>query len=232
MEETSRTRLKDIRQRLIAVGIEALSAQEILELLLSYVFPRSDNRALSESVLKKYGSIQNLLFSSVGQLKAVGGLNESAAVFLALIAQTGRQIFLESMERRPDTFAGVPDIGRYFMELVHGQSREMFYELCLSGNAFLACYPLPNGGQDLIRHSVEGALESAADNVAICRRQTGGLLTLSVKDAETAENLRAALDTVRVSFRDYLVVSDDDFVSLSESVSATQKGRIIEYVPF
>ena len=54
MEQTPRTRLEDIRQRFVEVGIEALSTEETLELLLSYVSPRADNRALSESVLKKY----------------------------------------------------------------------------------------------------------------------------------------------------------------------------------
>ncbi|MBQ9521046.1 MAG: hypothetical protein IJR72_00570 [Oscillospiraceae bacterium] len=233
MERTPQTRLEDIRQRFIEVGIEALSTEETLELLFSYVFPRTDNRALSETVLNKYGSLRHLLSSSVRQLRTVGGLNESAAVFLALVGQTGRQMFLEYMERCPEMFAEVGDIGRYFMELVRGQPWEAFYILCLGGNTFLSCCALD--GAEPVRRTLEAALESAADNVAVCRRQTGGVISLSGHDRALSEKLRAALDTVRVTFRDYMVVSDDDFVSLSETVSGTssrKNGVIIEYAPF
>ena len=235
MEQVPRTRLEDIRQRFIEVGIEALDTEETLELLLYYVSPRADNRARAEAILRRYDSLRNVLSSSVNQLKTVGGLNESTAVFLSLVGQTGRQMFLESMESRPGAFEAIPDIGRYFMELVRGQPREAFYELCLAGDTFLSCRPISEAGQELIRSAIEGALESAADNVAICRRQAGGLATLSGRDRELSEKFRDALDTVRVSFRDYLIVSDDDFVSLTETNSAKRpkkNGVIIDYAPF
>ena len=71
--------------------------------------------------------------------------------------------------------------------------------------------------------------------MAICRRQAGGLATLSENDRALSEKFRAALDTVRVSFRDYLVVADDDFVSLTETDSGKRRkknGVIIDYAPF
>ena len=233
MERTPQTRLEDIRQRFVEVGIEALSAEETLELLFGYISPRADNRALSETVLNKYGSLRNVMSSSVRQLKTVGGLDEAAAVFLALVGQTGRQMFLENMERWPETFAEACDIGRYFMELVRGQPWEGFYILCLGGNSFLSCCSL--NGPEPVRRTLEAALESAADNVAVCRRQTGGLVTLSEHDRALSEKLRVALNTIRVTFRDYIVVSDDDFVSLSETVSgrsSRKNGVIIDYAPF
>lgn len=233
MEQTPRTRLEDIRQRFVEVGIEALSAEETLELLFGYISPRRDNRALSETLLNKYGSLRHLLSSSARQLQTVGGLSESAAVFLALVGQTGRQMFLETMEHCPDMFAEACDIGRYFMELVRGQPWETLHVLCLSGNTFLSCYSLD--GADPVRRTLEAALESAADGVAVCRRQTGGLVALSEHDRALSQKLRAALDTVRVSLRDYVVVSDDDFVSLSETVSGSASGKngvIIDYAPF
>lgn len=230
MEQMPRTRLEDIRRRFLEVGIEALSAEETLELLLSYVSPRADNRAVSEAVLKKYNTLGNVMSSSVRQLETVGGLNESAAVFLSLVGQTGRQMFLETMEHRPDMFAEVYDIGRYFIELVRGQPWEAFYVLCLSGNTFLSCCPLD--GAEPVRRTLEAALESAADNVTVCRRQVGGLISLSGRDRELYATIREALDTVRVSLRDYIVVSDDDFVSMTETVSVGRNGVTIDYAPF
>ena len=226
MEKESEARLNDIFRRFMEVGIEALSSQETLELLLTYAFPRRDCQALSRELLKKCGSLKSLLSLSVSQLQNGVGMNESQAAFLTLVSQIGRQIFLEDMEIRPDAFAEIADIGRYFLELIRGHPRETFYELCLSGNDFLACYPLSDGGAlteemdarpELIRRTVEGALTSSANAVVLCRRLSGGLLAPSMTDRVVIKRVRAALDTLRVNFRDYVLVTDNDFVSMSET---------------
>lgn len=226
MEKGDKARLEDIRRRFGEVGLEAVSSQEALELLLSYAAPRADNRALSRELLRQYGSLKALLSASPNQLRHTGGLGEYTAVFLSLVSQIGRQIFLERMEGRPDAFASVADIGRYFMELVKGQPREALYQLCLNGDTFLSCGSLTDGGAlseemeargELVRRIVEDALASAANAVALCRRLSGGLLAPSVADRIVMEKARAALDTVRVDFRDYILVTDNDFVSMSET---------------
>ena len=225
MENEDKARLDDMRRRFLEVGVEALSPQETLELLFSYASTRTDNRALSRGLLLQYGSVRNLLSASLEMLKN-GGLEESQAVFVTLVGQVGRQIFLEAMEAQPDAFADTANIGQYFLELVRGQPRDAVYELCLNGGAFLSCVPLTDGDalledtdirREIIRRVAEGALNSAANGVALCRHISGGLLVPSVTDRILIERVRAALDTLRVNFRDYVLVTDDDFVSMSET---------------
>ena len=225
MEKEDKARLDDIYRRFTEVGVEAISPEETLELLFSYASPRSDNRALSRELLRKYASLKNLLSASLEQLRN-DGLGESQAVLLTLIAQIGRQIFLEYMEKRPCAFVESADIGRYFLELARGQSSDALYALCLDGETFLACYSLTDGGalpddtdarRAVVRRTAELALTSAANTVVLCRRVSGGLLVPAVSDHMMIERLRAALDTLRVHFRDYFLVTDNDFVSLLET---------------
>ena len=225
MEKEDKARLDDMRRRFLEVGIEALSPEETLELLFSYASPRTDNRALSRELLAQYGSLQNLFSASLEMLKN-GGLEESQALFLTLVGQVGRQIFLEEMEVQPDAFADTANIGHYFMELVRGQPHDTVYALCLNGGAFLSCVPLTDGDalledtdirRELIRRVAENALTSAANGVALGRRISGGLLVPSVTDRILIERVRAALDTLRVNFRDYVLVTVNDFVSMSET---------------
>ena len=225
MEKEDKARLDDMRRRFLEVGVEALSPQETLELLFSYASTRTDNRALSRGLLLQYGSVRNLLSASLEMLKN-GGLEESQAVFVTLVGQVGRQIFLEEMEVQPDAFADTANIGHYFMELVRGQPHDTVYALCLNGGAFLSCVPLTDGDalledtdirRELIRRVAENALTSAANGVALGRRISGGLLVPSVTDRILIERVRAALDTLRVNFRDYVLVTDNDFVSMSET---------------
>ena len=225
MDANDRERMDDMRRRFIRRGINALAPQEVLELLFSYASPCADNYVLSYRLLRKYGSLDSLISSSFHQLRAVGGLDESRAFFLALVNRVGRQALLEEMEARTDAFPQSTDMGRYFLELVRGEPREAFYELCLDGNSFLACYQLTDGGalslemeprRELTRRTVEGALKSAANAVALCHCISGGVAAPTLTDRMTARKIRAALETVNVAFRDYFVVTDDDFTSLSE----------------
>ncbi len=225
MEKEDKARLDDMRRRFLEVGVEALSPQETLELLFSYASTRTDSAALSRGLLLQYGSMQNLFSASLEMLKN-GGLEESLSVFVTLVGQVGRQIFLEGMESKPDAFTENANIGRYFLELVRGQPHDSVYELCLNGGAFLSCAPLADGDalledtdirREIIRRIAENALTSAANGVALCRHVSGGLLVPSVTDRILIERVRAALDTLRVNFRDYVLVTDNDFVSMSET---------------
>lgn len=226
MEKENKARLDDIRRRFLEVGVEAISPQETVELLLAYASPRGDNYALSCELLRRHGTLKGLMSAPFSQLRHGDGLGEYQAMFLTLVSQIGRQVFLESMEGRAGAFAEGSEIGRYFLELIRGHSRETFYELCLNDDSFLCCYPLTDGGalseeldarSELIRRVVEDALTCAANAVVLCRRLPGGLLAPSVTDRVMIEKVRAALDTVRVDFRDYFLVTESDFVSLSET---------------
>lgn len=241
MEKRDFQRSDELRRRFLLHGSDALAPAEALELLLDYVSPRKDCQALSYELLRTYGSLSNLLASSADQLQRVGGLSESAALLLTLVSQTNRHIFLEEAERREGAFESVSETGRYFMELVKGERRETFYELCLSKpGTFLSCVPLTDGGAlspemdvpaVMIRRAVESALVSSANLAVICRHQPGGLLAPSVTDRLMIRKLRDALRTVRVALQDYYIVTDDDFISLSETGALEPEETQSAFIP-
>ena len=245
MDPNDRERLDQLRRRFIRHGTSCMTPEEILELILTYTSPNADCRALSRELLRRYGSLHSLFSASFHQLRVVGELEESRAFFLTLVNRVGRQVILEDMEYREDAFMEMADMGRYFLELVRGEPQEAFYELCLKDNSFLACYQLTDGGalspdmetrRELIRRTVEGALKCSANSVAVCHCLSGGVAALSLTDRMTAGKISAALDTIDVTFRDYLVVTDDDFTSLSEMelmehLLATQREEENAYPP-
>ena len=227
MDEETQKRFDYIREQFLEVGIEALMPEEILELLLYYAAPRTDHHLLVNRLIWKYGSLRNVLSSSMFQLETVGGLSKAEAMFLYLVSQTHRQMFLERMEIREGAFEHTVDIGWYFLDFVKGQNREMFLALCLTrDDSFLACYPVTDGGiitpemeirAETVRRVVECALQSAAEEVVLCHYQTGRLLKPSFADRALIEKVQAALDTIQVEFRDYFIVTHDEFVSLTET---------------
>ena len=78
---------KRLRERLVKTGAEGLRDYEILELLLTYTFPRKDVKPLAKKLIKHFGSFSNVLDASVEELEKVPGLTPRSALLLPLIKE-------------------------------------------------------------------------------------------------------------------------------------------------
>lgn len=76
---------KRLRSRFLAQEEEALSDVHLIELLLTYSIPRKDVFPLANSLLDKFGSIQNLVKASAEDLESVTGLKESSVILIKLL---------------------------------------------------------------------------------------------------------------------------------------------------
>lgn len=76
-----------LRERLRREGIEALKPNEIIELLLCYIFPRQDVNALAREMIKQFGSVRDVLRAEIPELMRVPGSGKRVAEWLALIGE-------------------------------------------------------------------------------------------------------------------------------------------------
>ena len=72
------------KQRFLRAGAEGFDDHQLLELLLFYAIPRCDTNETAHRLLKRFGSLQGVLYADPGELAAVEGIGESAAVLLRL----------------------------------------------------------------------------------------------------------------------------------------------------
>lgn len=232
----SATRVAELTQRFINGGLEALSQAEALELLLSYVTPREDNRTTSQNLLKSYGSLRGALSAPMNRFQRVNETSNSSALLFSLVNQSGRQMFLEDMEGRRGAFSDIAATGRYFIELASCAQRETFYTLCLDrSNTFLSCAAVTDGTlmsfalesrPEPLQRVVECALQVSADAVIVCHYQPDGKMVPSPTDDAFRRRIRNALDVISLSFRDYMIVTDDDFISMAETEAASYEEGI------
>ena len=76
-----RKRLTDLA---FNAGVENLSDVQIVEFLLTYIFPRGDVNPLAHRLLSTYGDLTHILTASATDLMTVKGLNERSAKKLSL----------------------------------------------------------------------------------------------------------------------------------------------------
>ena len=76
-----RKRLTDLA---FNAGVENMSDVQVVEFLLTYIFPRGDVNPLAHRLLSTYGDLTHILTASATDLMTVKGLNERSAKKLSL----------------------------------------------------------------------------------------------------------------------------------------------------
>ena len=132
------------KQRFLRTGAEGFDDHQLLELLLFYAIPRRDTNETAHRLLKRFGSLQGVLYAAPEELSAVEGIGESAAVLLRL---TGDLSLRARKAALPEKLLNSPGrAGAYFAELLLGQKRELLYEACLDGKGkLLSCRCITKG---------------------------------------------------------------------------------------
>ena len=79
--EGHRARLLDLA---VNAGLDSLSDVQVVEFLLTYIFPRGDVNPLAHRLISTYGDLTHIINASVTDLKTVKGLNDRSAKKLSM----------------------------------------------------------------------------------------------------------------------------------------------------
>lgn len=85
-----------MRQSFIRNGCKGLYPHQLLEMLLFYTIPRSDTNPAAHRLLKKFGSLENVLNASAADLEQVDGIGPVSACFITAAAEFCRRYSLSS----------------------------------------------------------------------------------------------------------------------------------------
>ncbi|MBQ7345219.1 MAG: RadC family protein [Oscillospiraceae bacterium] len=211
-----------LRERFLAEGLDNFTDVQVLELLLFYCIPRQDTNALAHELLRQFGSLSQVLETSVEGLKTVKGIGENAATFLRLIPAVTRYYAVDRGMRNDAPLLTTEDVGKYLLGYFQGQSNETVYLLCLDAKCKPLCCPKigegsVNSAGVPVRRVVEAALSANATSVVLAHNHPSGIALPSKEDILTTRRVAAALDAVEVTLADHLVVADGDFVSMLQS---------------
>lgn len=210
-----------LRERYIAEGLDSFTDIQVLELLLFYCIPRQDTNALAHQLLKRFGSLSQVLETAPEELQTVEGIGEKAAMFLHLLPDVSRY-YATDKAKRTKILKTTEECGAYLMAQFDGRSNETVFLLCLDAKCKVLCCPeISEGSVNCagvpIRRVVATALAVNATTVVLAHNHPSGLALPSKEDVQTTRRLAAALDAVEVVLADHIVVADDEFVSMAQS---------------
>lgn len=119
------------RERLIEVGKENLSDDELLSIILKTGTKNKNVKELSLDILSEYNNLNNLKNASFNQLLTIDGVGKAKACEILSCIELGRRIFQETTLEQIVECTTPVNIVSYFNYLFKNKKQEEFYVIYL-----------------------------------------------------------------------------------------------------
>ena len=207
-----------LRDRFMEAGEEALADYELLELVLFRSIPRRDVKPLAKLLIKKFGSLAEVLSARPERLREVEGLGEGSIADLKIVQAAGQRLGRQALQHRP-VMSSFKDVIDYCRASMAFESREIFRILFLDKrNGLIADEVQQTGTVDHTpvypREVVKRALELSATAVILVHNHPSGDPTPSNADIAMTRQIVDAGKPLGVLVHDHIIIGRNGHSSL------------------
>ncbi|HEX2255219.1 MAG TPA: DNA repair protein RadC [Afifellaceae bacterium] len=206
-----------LRGRFLTQGADALPDYELLELALFRALPRRDTKPIAKDLLKRFGSLAEILAAAPSLLKEVDGVGDGVVVELKLIRAFAERLGRETVRRRPllASWSALLDYCRTAMAF---EEREQFRILFLDKkNALIADEVQQRGTVDHTpvypREVVRRALELSATAIILVHNHPSGDPTPSRADIQMTRTIAETAKPLGIVVHDHLIIGREGHAS-------------------
>ncbi len=210
------------RERLRALGAGALTAAELLGLLLGVAAAGRPSTDLATEVLQRAGgSLRRLGQVPVAALTEVPGLGEVRALAIHASLELGRRLAAEGVDEG-EPMRGPRDVWRYYAPRLEGLTVEEFHVAVLDAQHRLERDVLVSRGilnSSLVhpREVFREAIAERAASLVLVHNHPSGDPTPSTDDRAITAQLVAAGRLLDIPVQDHIVIGRGRFVSFAET---------------
>ena len=207
-----RQRMKD---RFLENGLDIFDEHQVIELLLFFGIPRRDTNVIAHRLIKRFGSLRDVLDAPYEELLTVDGIGEHAATLIKLSAELSRRYLLsESLDT--ERFDTVDKLGKFLINLFLGKRNEEVYLLTFNGKMeMLSCDKLADGLSNLVSFSVKPLIESGilthASGIVLAHNHPGGIASPSGSDISLTDQLMYMCDQISIPLIEHFVVAGNSY---------------------
>ena len=204
-----------MRDRFLENGLDIFDEHQVIELLLFFGIPRRDTNVIAHRLIKRFGSLRDVLDAPYEDLLKVDGIGEHAATLIKLSAELSRRYLLsESLDT--ERFDTVDKLGKFLINLFLGKRNEEVYLLTFNGKMeMLSCDKLADGLSNLVSFSVKPLIESAilthASGIVLAHNHPGGIASPSGSDISLTDQLMYMCDQISIPLIEHFVVAGNSY---------------------
>ena len=207
------------RERLLKLGSEALSAQEILALILGRGIKGESVMVTAQRLLSRFGNLKGIANASVEELTEINGIGPAKAAQIKAVVELSKRLERVADESQKPAIKSSEDVANIVRSRLKGKKKEHFLVLCLDTRNRLINYkPVSMGSLDTSivhpREVFKEAISSNAASVIFVHNHPSGDPEPSKEDIELTKRPAKAGEIMGIEVLDHIIVCDRSYLSL------------------
>lgn len=199
-----------LRERFTSAGPDALADYELLELLLFRFIPRRDTKPIAKALLKRFGTLSDVLNAPAELLTEIDGIGAATALDLRIVTAVNQRAFRASIRGREmlSSWSAVLD---YCHAVMAHETREQFRILFLDRKNALIADEVQQVGT--VNHTpvypreVMGrALALSASALVLVHNHPSGDPSPSRADIEMTKTLVDVAEALGIKIHDHVII--------------------------
>lgn len=208
------------RERLLLVGAASLSLGELLSIIIGKGTPQKPVTELSNQILSKFGSLNNLAKVSISELVSIRGIGIASASRICASLEFGRRFSGGYTEKDKEYITPVSVYSLLKPYFLHKQ-KELFVVVSLDVRYKLIAVDIVSIGtvsESLIhaREVFKTAINRCASYIFISHNHPSGNVIPSTDDISITKRLVKTSYTIGIPILDHLIVSDSGYLSMKK----------------
>ena len=216
-----------VRKRFLENGFNGLEDYEILELLLFYVIPRKDTKAIAKELIKKFKNLANVLKADTLELKTIDGLGASSITFLKMMGALPEKIYKDELKNQKlikDDKNKINDkevLLSFLRNKIGYEDVEKFYVIYLSSSNEVIAFEESSSGT-LDRSSIypreiyKRVIMENAKSIIIAHNHPSGNTCPSKCDIDITNEIAKGLKNFGALLLEHIIITRDSYFSFLE----------------
>ena len=207
------------RERLVNLGEQTLSAQELLQLILGRGISGESVAVTAQKLLTHFGSLQKLAGASIEELSQIKGIGLAKAAQIKAVFEISRRVSTQIPAYKSKELNNPEKVYRLVKTRLKDYSKEHFYLIALdSRNWSINEVSIGTLNANLVhpREVFTEAIKSKAASVILVHNHPSGDPQPSEDDLEITKRLVESGKILGIEVFDHVIVTKDGFYSFKD----------------
>jgi DNA repair protein RadC len=207
------------RERLVKFGEQALSAQELLQLILGRGIAGESVVVTTQKLLLQFGSLQKLAEASIEELSSIKGIGLAKATQIKAVFEIGRRLSTQTLPYKSKELTDPEKVYRLIKSKLKDYHKEHFYIIVLnSRNWSVAEVSIGSLNASIVhpREVFAEAIKNKAASVIFVHNHPSGDPKPSEGDLLTTKRLVEAGKILEIEVVDHIIITNNNFLSFKE----------------
>jgi len=207
------------RERLVKFGEQALSAQELLQLILGRGIAGESVAVTAQKLLAQFGSLQKLSEASIEELSSIKGIGLAKATQIKAAFEIGRRVSTQTLDYKSKELNDPEKVYRLIKSKLKDYHKEHFYIIALnSRNHSISEVSIGSLNASIVhpREVFAEVIKNKAASVIFAHNHPSGDPEPSEDDLLITKRLVESGKILGIEVVDHIIITKTGFLSFKE----------------